>query len=57
MNILQNNGTSAGQSIFHLHIHIIPRYEEDGLVIPWHTKTYADGEAKLLAEKIKEHIL
>ncbi len=57
VNILQNNGTSAGQSIFHLHIHIIPRYEEDGLVIPWHTKTYADGEAKLLAEKIKEHIL
>ena len=57
VNLLQNNGTSAGQSIFHLHIHIIPRYEEDGLVIPWHTKTYADGEAKLLAEKIKEHIL
>ena len=26
VNILQNNGTSAGQSIFHLHIHIIPPY-------------------------------
>lgn len=57
VNILQNNGTSAGQSVFHLHIHIIPRYEKDGLVIPWNTKTYTDGEAELLAKKIKEHIL
>lgn len=57
VNIIQNNGTSAGQSVFHLHIHIIPRYEKDGLVIPWNTKTYTDGEAELLAKKIKEHIL
>ncbi len=57
VNILQNNGTSAGQSVFHLHIHIIPRYEKDGLVIPWNTKTYTDGEAELLSKKIKEHIL
>ncbi|MCD4811926.1 HIT family protein [bacterium] len=27
-NILQNNGTKAGQSVFHYHIHIIPRYDE-----------------------------
>ncbi len=29
MNILQNNGSAAGQSVFHFHIHLIPRYIED----------------------------
>ena len=30
LNILQNNGTVAGQTVFHFHIHLIPRYENDG---------------------------
>ena len=29
MNILQNNGKIAGQTVFHFHIHLIPRYKED----------------------------
>lgn len=29
VNILQNNGEAAGQTVFHLHIHVIPRYEGD----------------------------
>lgn len=29
VNILQNNGEAAGQSVFHLHMHIIPRYQGD----------------------------
>src|SRR5699024_2631923 len=28
-NIVQNNGTAAGQTVFHFHIHLIPRYEND----------------------------
>lgn len=31
INILQSNGTVAGQVVFHFHLHIIPRYEKDGL--------------------------
>lgn len=31
MNILQNNGSAAGQSVFHFHMHLIPRYDEDGV--------------------------
>lgn len=27
-NMLQNNGTAAGQTVFHFHLHLIPRYEE-----------------------------
>lgn len=31
MNILQNNGSAAGQSVFHFHMHLIPRYENDNV--------------------------
>ena len=41
INILQNNGTAAGQSVFHFHIHLIPRYEEDGVTIPWKSLSYS----------------
>ena len=29
-NIIQNNGKTAGQTVFHFHVHLIPRYEGDG---------------------------
>lgn len=35
VNILQNNGEVAGQTVFHLHVHIIPRYENDSVDIKW----------------------
>ncbi len=52
INILQNNGTAAGQSVFHLHIHIIPRFEGDGILPVWPQGEYADGEAAELAKQI-----
>ena len=33
INILQNNGSAAGQSVFHFHMHLIPRYSEDGVTL------------------------
>lgn len=35
MNILQNNGEVAGQTVFHLHMHLIPRYKDDKIQIKW----------------------
>lgn len=35
MNILQNNGEAAGQTVFHFHVHVIPRYENDTVKIGW----------------------
>jgi histidine triad (HIT) family protein len=34
-NILHNIGRAAWQSIFHFHVHVIPRYEDDPLQLPW----------------------
>ncbi len=49
MNILQNNGPEAGQTVFHLHIHFIPRWKEDTVQIKWSTGGYAEKEAEALA--------
>ncbi len=32
-NLLQNNGEAAGQTVFHFHMHLIPRYKDDGQII------------------------
>lgn len=34
-NIVQNNGVVAGQTVFHFHMHLIPRYKGDGQTIGW----------------------
>ncbi|MEO8359599.1 MAG: HIT family protein [Vicinamibacteria bacterium] len=51
-NILQNNGASAHQAVFHVHFHIIPKFESQGLGVGW-TPMSTDQEAlKALREKI-----
>ena len=34
-NLVQNNGEAAGQTVFHFHMHLIPRYKEDGAGLSW----------------------
>lgn len=34
-NLVQNNNEAAGQTVFHFHMHLIPRYEGDGQHILW----------------------
>lgn len=52
LNVLQNNGEAAGQTIFHLHVHLIPRYENDNVKIEW----TAGEEGNTLADEIVEQI-
>lgn len=35
VNLLQSSGAAAWQTVFHLHVHVIPRYAEDPLKLPW----------------------
>lgn len=41
-NVIQNNKESAGQTVFHFHIHLIPRYKGDGAGIGWKTGKLTD---------------
>jgi len=57
VNIIQNNGTSAGQLVPHLHFHVIPRFEGDGHHWNWDAKKYdSPGEMEQLAGKIREAV-
>ncbi len=51
-NVLQNNGSSAHQAVFHVHFHIIPRIGGRGLGIGWEPRAISDEEMKALREKI-----
>lgn len=52
VNVINNSGVLAGQTVMHFHIHVIPRYENDGVVIsPKQTEPDFD-KLKLILEKI-----
>ncbi|MGX1194942.1 HIT family protein [Metabacillus sp. SLBN-84] len=60
MNILNNNVEKAGQSVFHYHIHLIPRYGKgDGFGAVWktHTEEYTLDDLKQIASSIQEGLL
>ncbi|HKP58258.1 MAG TPA: HIT family protein [Polyangiales bacterium] len=52
-NLLQNNGASAHQAVFHVHFHIIPKYADgSGLGIGWKPVSFDHGDGKALAAQI-----
>lgn len=53
-NIVQNNGTAAGQTVFHFHIHLIPRYEKDGAGVSWKPGTLTDEAKEEILQKWKQ---
>ena len=44
LNLVQNNGEIAGQTVMHFHLHLIPRYKNDGQKILWDPKEPGEGE-------------
>ena len=52
-NIVQNNGEQAGQTVFHFHMHLIPRYEGDKVGITWEPGTLTDEVKNEILEKMK----
>ncbi len=55
-NVLQNNGPVAGQVVMHVHFHIIPRNEGDGLGYRWPAGELDKNEAPRLLEAITERM-
>ncbi|MGM9927200.1 MAG: HIT family protein [Bacillus sp. (in: firmicutes)] len=59
LNTLNNNGEHAGQSVFHFHMHLIPRYGKgDGFGAVWktHEKEYTSEDLKQIASSINQHL-
>lgn len=54
VNIVQNNGELAGQTVFHFHMHVIPRYADDGQRIGWKPGTSDPDEQAKLAARIAD---
>ena len=52
-NIVQNNGEPAGQTVFHFHMHLSPRYEGDQVGITWKPGTLTDEVKNEILEKLK----
>jgi histidine triad (HIT) family protein len=53
INVIQNNGAAAGQTVFHYHVHIIPRWEGDGAIKPWGHFQAGPDDLRAIAEQIR----
>lgn len=53
INVLQNNHEAAGQTVFHFHIHLIPRTKGDKMGITWKPGTLTDADREELVEKFR----
>lgn len=60
VNLRQNNGAKAGQDVFHFHMHVVPRYEDDTLLPgcvwgmpPWAPPSGGDDERRRVAETLR----
>jgi|SRR5687767_5275235 histidine triad (HIT) family protein len=54
LNIIQNNGAAAGQVVFHYHVHLIPRWENDQVLRPWRPLQGDQAELQTIAQQIQQ---
>ncbi|MBR1851820.1 MAG: HIT family protein [Lachnospiraceae bacterium] len=52
LNLVQNNGEIAGQTVMHFHLHMIPRYENDGQKIVWNPGKPSQEELEEIMKQI-----
>lgn len=53
INVLQNNGEAAGQTVFHLHVHLIPRTTGDNAILEWNHLSLSDDEMKEIKRELE----
>ena len=52
-NVVQNNGEAAGQTVFHFHMHLIPRYKDDHAGVTWTPGELTDEVRDEVVEKVR----
>ena len=54
LNLLQNNGEAAGQSVMHFHLHVLPRVKGDDSFPAWNEASVSSEELAEIAETLKK---
>ena len=55
-NVVQNNGTSAGQTVFHFHMHLVPRFIKDTVTVTWGPGQSDNEELDRLSKALRKRI-
>lgn len=55
-NLVQNNGEAAGQTVFHFHMHLIPRYQGDTVGITWTPGELSDQDKEEILSKVRAQL-
>jgi histidine triad (HIT) family protein len=56
VNLLNSSGTAAWQTVFHFHVHVIPRYAGDPLVLPWQPHPADPAQLDEVAAVLREDV-
>jgi histidine triad (HIT) family protein len=56
LSVYQANGAPAGQTVLHLHIHLVPRHEGDGMALSWPVKNPPREKLEEYAAKIRAEL-
>ena len=51
-NLVQNNGEAAGQTVFHFHMHVVPRHAQDGIALTWPRKEPGPAVLQAYADRL-----
>ncbi len=56
LNVVQSNGRVGQQDVFHFHLHLVPRFHGDNVLISWQNKRAGRDELNRMAEEIRSTV-